>query len=150
MFTHQKGPFRGNRKYGVPVVGTFEVNYNTSGISSGIKVGEIEVKENRPVHVKVWLWIVTAFNAGTTNVLTIGTDSTANQWLAAGDFDEGVTGHRPVSEDPALIEQPTHKEFLLTSTTEIWIKFTQTGTAASAGKAYFFVEVKEVNTDSVV
>ncbi len=70
--------------------------------------------------------IVTPFNAATTNVLTIGTASDASAVLAAGDIDEttaattlagAATGYRPTVDTP------------------LFIKYAQTGTAASAGAA---------------
>lgn len=70
--------------------------------------------------------IVTAFNAATTNVLSIGTASDASAVLGAADVDETVAattfaaaaiGYRPTADTP------------------LFIKYAQTGTAASAGSA---------------
>lgn len=77
--------------------------------------------------------IVTAFNAATTNVLTVGTAADASAVLGATDIDElevditqafAAYGYNPTTDTP------------------LFIKYEQTGTAATAGSAIvilFFV-----------
>lgn len=68
--------------------------------------------------------IITAFNAGTTNVLEVGTSATANAYVQAADVNETATGTTVVSRSATL-----------SAATEILAKYTQTGTAATAGLA---------------
>lgn len=72
--------------------------------------------------------IVTAFNAVTTNVLTVGTSTTANEIVAAGDVDETAVGVTDVLRGRGTA---------LTAAAEVnlYAKYTQSGTAATAGKA---------------
>lgn len=71
--------------------------------------------------------IKTAFNGGTTNVLTVGQNSTSfNDMVAAGDVDETATGSNMVLRGADLT---------LSSDALPYAKYTQTGTAATAGEA---------------
>jgi hypothetical protein len=77
--------------------------------------------------------INTAFNAATTNVLTVGTATTADAVLAAGDFNEGVVGTTLTFAAAG---------YKVSVATPLFITYTQTGTAATAGAAdiiLFFV-----------
>ena len=103
------------------------VAYNTTGISTGVELCKLpkNIIVTRAVAV-----VGTAFNAGTTNVLTVGTNDDIDNLLGSSDITEGTAG--------AYSKQ----EFLeLTSEKAVKAKFTQTGTAASAGAAdiYLFV-----------
>lgn len=79
--------------------------------------------------------IETPFNAGTTNVLTVGTDAPnyANL-VGAADVDESVA---------ALTQniKPTGAALgALPAAAQVFVKYAQTGAAASAGKAYVIVK----------
>jgi hypothetical protein len=70
-----------------------DVAYNTVGIGTAdtVKVGRIpgRLDAARCAYVR----ITTAFNAATTNVLTVGQNATANtDIVAAGELNEGATG----------------------------------------------------------
>lgn len=83
--------------------------------------------------VDVQVEIVTAFNAATTNVLTIGTTTaSANEIVSGVDVDEAGLADTDVSRARGTI---------LTRTSELnlYYKYTQTGTAATAGKANVIV-----------
>ena len=69
--------------------------------------------------------VITVFNAGTTNVLVVGTAGTADELVAAADVNEAATGGTWVAKNIAA----------LAAATEYLAKFTQTGTAATTGKA---------------
>ncbi len=70
--------------------------------------------------------ITEAFNATTTNVLTIGTAADASAVLGATDLNELVVGTTiPLAASG----------FYVTVDTPLFIKYAQTGTAASAGAA---------------
>lgn len=68
--------------------------------------------------------VETTFNAGTTNVLEVGDSSTANLLVGANDVDETQAGTTLVG-----------KVVDVTEDTEILAKYTQTGDAATQGKA---------------
>jgi hypothetical protein len=79
-------------------VHTFPVAFNTTGISSGLSSGiVIKASADKPVHIEVSAVIVTAFNAVTTNVLTVGTSSTATELLPAQAITEGTAGVYPTN-----------------------------------------------------
>lgn len=82
--------------------------------------------------------VTEAFNAGTTNVLTVGTTAAnANELLGSDDVTEGTAG--AYSKD-RFIEAAAKSK--------IYAKFAQTGTAATAGSAdiyLFAVGIPEVN-----
>lgn len=81
---------------------------------------------------RVYVRVNTAFNAGTTNVLTVGTSSGSNaDIVAAGDVDESAAGVTEVTRGVGLA---------VTADTPIYVKYTQSGTAASAGAADVIVE----------
>lgn len=52
----------------------------------------IKASAANPVNVRVGMNVLTAFNAATTNVLTAGTTTAANEWLTESSIAEGVTG----------------------------------------------------------
>lgn len=78
----------------------------------------------------VTTFVETAFNAGTTNVLIVGTSADDDAYLAAADSDETSTG----------LTRYTGKAAKLSADTEIFMEYTQTGTAATAGAAVVMVE----------
>ncbi len=93
--TNLTGNLAGTRQGSAEVVHTFPVNFDTTGVSSGVLCGVIKASTSNPVIVDVSLQVVTAFNAVTTNVLTAGTTTTATEWLSATSDNELVTGFYP-------------------------------------------------------
>jgi hypothetical protein len=113
------------------------VSYDTTGISSGVPFGAY-----LPMGAQIVMTIVkvtTAFNAVTTNVLTVGCNSSSyNDLVAAGDVDELTTGADVVW---------TGVELDLSAAAKLpYVKYTQTGTAATAGAAIVTI-VYAPNTD---
>lgn len=107
------------------------VAFNTPlvGTADTIEVGTLPAN---CILVRAYVRIKTAFNAGTTNVLTVGTSSGSNaDIVAAGDVDETATGTTQVTRGAGLS---------LTSDTPIYAKYTQTGTAATTGAAEIVIE----------
>jgi len=97
------------------------INYNVADpytVSMGILPAGAEL-------VATIVDVQTAFNAGTTNVLVVGTSSDDDAYVAAGDVDESNAGVTIVSG----------KSKSISADTEVFVKYTQTGTAATAGKA---------------
>jgi hypothetical protein len=68
--------------------------------------------------------VVTAFNAATTNVLVVGTAADDDAYVAAADVNEAAAGTTTVAHSATLAGD-----------IEILAKYTQTGTAATAGSA---------------
>jgi hypothetical protein len=79
------------------------------------------------VVVKVWAEVLTVFNAGTTNVLTVDDGNTANKYLGASDVTEGTVGVYPTGGAGPFKAEPTART--------LTAKYAQTGTAASTGSA---------------
>ena len=103
------------------------VNYNDAGIATGLAFDN--ALPMGAFIFQVLVEIVVAFNAGTTNVLTVGTVSTAyNNMVAAGDVNEAATG---------VTDVLTGRGRALTAAADIvpYVKFTETGTAATTGQA---------------
>ena len=103
------------------------VAFNTEGIDEGVEL--IELPANIVV-TKAVAVVKTAFNAGTTNVLTVGANSDIDDILGSGDVTEGTAAAYSVNK---FVKYNTAKK--------IKAKFTETGTAATAGAAdiYLFV-----------
>lgn len=118
---------------------TFAANFNTSGIASAVLLCTIQASVAKPVLLDAQVEIITAFNAVTTNVLTLGTDTTANQILAAADITEGTPGFYPASAGVGKVR--------LTANTNIYVKYTQTGTAATTGAAKVYLKMTPLNPD---
>jgi len=105
-----------------------EVNYNDPNIASGIVIGRL------PANAQVTQALArvrTTFNAGTTNVLTVGTNATNyDNILGTADIAEGSAGNNaaPLANlQEALTEA------------DVFVKYTQTGTAATQGKAVIHI-----------
>ena len=79
------------------------------------------------VVVRCWAEVTTIFNAGTTNVLTLGDGTTGNKYLAAADVTEGTVGVYPTGG-----VGPFKAETVAGTLTA---SFAQTGTAATTGSA---------------
>lgn len=88
------------------------------------------------VVVQAWVQVITAFNAGTTNVITLGDGTTADKYLAAADVTEATPGVYPTGgKGPFAAEAAAGT---LTAT------YAQTGTAASTGAARVYALVTSV------
>ncbi len=72
--------------------------------------------------------VKTAFNAGTTNVLVIGTEDDDDAIMAAADITEGTAG---------TYSKQTFLE--MGKGDDVYVKYTQTGTAATAGAAEVYL-----------
>jgi|SRR6185369_9485867 len=103
-----------------------DIAYNTVGIGTAdtVKVGRIPAGS---LLINAYVRVTTAFNAATANVLTVGQNATANtDIVAAGELNEGATGTTVVLTGASLT---------FANDTDIYVRYTQTGTAATAGAA---------------
>lgn len=118
-------------QYQMPHYIRFAVNYNDTGVSSGVVKGTLPSGAQL---LDIIVNVTTAFNAGTTNVLTLGSTSTATQYVAAGDLDETATGAVRIA--PTAAWGSASK---MASDLDLYVKYAQTGTAATAGAATIVV-----------
>jgi hypothetical protein len=111
------------------------VNYNDTGIGTagtGVYVGTIPAGS---VIIGTDAFVTTAFNAATTNVLTLGTQATTTEVVSAAALNEGATGvtqNIPPNASPFLVD--------LAADQDIYCLYTQSGTAATAGRCVFVVK----------
>ena len=114
------------------------VNFNDAGIAAGVKMGTLPAGA---VLVSSHVHVTTAFNAGTTNVLTVGTQATLTEIINNAASIPGTAGVK-------LNIAPNAAPFLvdLAADNDVYVSYTQTGTAASAGRAVITIEFA-VNND---
>ncbi len=94
------------------------VNWNDANIGGGVLLGTLPAGAMiTGQHVRV----TTAFNAGTSNALNVGTTAGGTQLFT----DAATAGART----------PTTPNLTFATDTDIYVQFAQTGTAASAGLA---------------
>lgn len=105
------------------------VTFGQSGIPAGVPVGALEAGA---VPLRAYAVIETAFNAGTTNVLVLGSAADDDGFVTAANAAAGATGLK--AGTGALLGVP------LAADTVFFAKYTQTGTPATTGKATFVVE----------
>lgn len=105
-----------------------EVNYNDPGIASGVVIGRLPAGAQI---TQALARVKTAFNAGTTNVLTVGTNAASyDNILGAADIAEGAVGNSVAAT--ANLQEAA-------SEIDVVARYTQTGTAASQGKAVIHI-----------
>lgn len=107
-----------------------KVNFNDTGVATGVKLCDLpaNIVVTRAVAI-----VKTAFNAGTTNVLTVGANDDIDDILGSSDITEGTAG---------TYNKQTFAEYSKKKTVKA--KFTQTGTAATAGSAEIYLFVVRV------
>jgi hypothetical protein len=105
----------------------YELTYADAGLSTGVKIGTLP-KTAQITDIVVL--IGTAFNAGTTNPLTIGTTPTGVDIAAATDTVSGTLGAKRITTGlaAAAVTQPT-------GDVPLYAAYIPTGTAATAGTA---------------
>lgn len=119
-------PARNDNKQ-TPLTIRATVNFNDANIATGFQIGTLP--QNAVVQ-DVDVDIITAFNAVTTNVLTVGTTAaSANELVAAGDVNEGATGNT------GPITRGRGRALTSAGDVGVYVKYTQTGTVATAGQA---------------
>jgi hypothetical protein len=105
-----------------------DVNFNTPNVGTGFLIGKIPAFS---VVKNVVISVETTFNAATTNVFTVGTSTTATEWVDNTFVSSG-----------AVVDtyQSDAGYGLTTSDLSVYAKYTQSGTAATQGKAHVWVE----------
>ena len=102
-----------------------KVKFDDTGVSTGVKLFKAE---QNMIITRVVADVKAAFNAGTTNVLVIGTK----------DDDDAIVAAAGIDESSATV-QNVNTFVKIAKGTEVLVKYTQTGTAASTGEAEFHV-----------
>ncbi len=103
------------------------IAYNTSGIATKASTG-ITLPKGAIV-TRVACNVTQAFNAATTNVLTFGYSSDTDALMGSSDITEGTIG--------TYVKE--RMDAALTGNSVVYAQYTQTGTAATAGKADVYV-----------
>jgi len=107
------------------------VNYNDPGIATGVAFDNY-LPQNAFIE-NVLTEVVVAFNAGTTNVLTAGTNASSyNNIVAAADVTEAT---------PGVYASTVGRGRSLTASADVlpYALYTQTGTAATTGQAIIVI-----------
>jgi hypothetical protein len=100
------------------------VRYNDSGIATGVNFGTLPAGSQLiGIHAR----ITTAFNAATTNNLLIGTTAGGNDIMVTGESLAGATGFKSGATGQAVT---------FANDTDLYVAYTQTGGAATAGDGY--------------
>ena len=109
------------------------VNFGDVGIAAGVAFDN-PLPQGAFI-LGVLVEIVTAFNAGTTNVLTVGTVNAPpyNNIVNAADVNEGATGIYDVT-------RALGRSLTAAGDVTVFAQYTQTGTAATTGQAIIVIE----------
>lgn len=103
-------------------------NWNDTGIGAGVYIGTLPAGA---MVTSTDVLIVTAFNAGTTNVPVAGTNASSYNNLMTAPTNTAGTQASQLPTGTALGP--------LSADSDIYVMFTQTGTAATAGQAVIVV-----------
>jgi hypothetical protein len=107
------------------------VNFNDTGVASGVLVGTIPAGA---IVTAVVVEVATGFNAGTTNVLTVGTTGTGTDLMTSAEAIAGTIGQKT-----AATYKGTAAAAPVANDQDIFVAYTQTGTVATAGVAYVLI-----------
>lgn len=102
------------------------VNFNDAGIAAGVVMGTIPAGS---VITNTHVVVRTAFNAATTNNLLVGITATGGEIVASADAAAGTTGYK------SMVAATVGTNAYQAADTPIYVAYTQTGTAATAGQA---------------
>jgi hypothetical protein len=114
------------------------VNFNDAGISTGVAIGPDALPQGAFI-TGVFVEVITAFNAGTTNTLTVGTVSTAyNNIVASADLPGN--GSSSLTVGTTMVTRGLGRSLANAADVQVFIKYVQTGGAATTGKADVVIE----------
>jgi hypothetical protein len=109
----------------------FTVNFNDPQIGTFQQIGTVG---KAAFITNVEVEVVTAFNAGTTNTLTVGTTSTnINEIVSSADLTGN--GSSSLSTQVTRVTRGFGRSLTASGDTGIFVKYAQTGTAATNGQA---------------
>lgn len=108
------------------------VNFNDAGIGSGVAFAN-SLPQGAFI-TRVLVEIVTAFNAGTNNFLTVGTNATSyNNIATTGDTASTVTGVKEATRGWG-------RSLTASAEVAVFAMYVQSGTAATTGQAVIVIE----------
>ena len=107
------------------------VTFDTKEIANGIVIAELP---SDIIITKAIAVVEEAFNAATTNVLTVGTNESVDDLLDADAITEGTVGTYMKDMFKIMKKTPV----------QIKVKYTQSGTEAKAGKADIYLGVVRI------
>jgi hypothetical protein len=128
------------------VIQTFRktVNFSDANISAGVKFAAIP---QGAYITNMRCYVTTAFNAATTNVLTIGTTATGTDILAGGvtantNCNPAATGNQVLGAAAGVGLGVTGGATATGSTGgfDLFVRYTQTGTAATTGSVTYVID----------
>lgn len=111
-----------------------DIAFDTANVANGVSMGWLP---EGAVITAVEALVTEAFNAGTSNVVKVGTSADDDAYLAAADLDETSTG----------LTRYTGKAAKMAASTQVFVKYAQTGGAATAGAATVIVEFVPANDE---
>lgn len=109
-----------------------QVNWNDTNIANGNLIGYLP---KTAILLGIYARVDTAFNAATTNNLLLGTTAGGNDLATTSDTAAGTAGYKSVTT--GLTATATKNP---TADVPVYVTYTQTGTAASAGQARVILE----------
>ena len=104
------------------------IAFDTAGAATGIFVARIPKGAKLSINQFV---VGTAFNAASTNVIVAGYGASLNELISASDVTEGTAG---------AYNGVAGLMLAFTEDKDVYIKYTQTGTAANAGAGKYILQ----------
>ena len=109
-----------------------DVAFNTTGIASGVLLGTVPAGSKI---TDISIYVDTVFNAATTNVLAGGTTGTGTNLFTSTDAAAGTAGYKTAAN-----AANQGRGLVFAADTDLFVSFTQSGTAATTGAATVIVE----------
>lgn len=101
------------------------IKFDTTDVATGVELCELPAGV---IITRATAVVKTAFNAATTNVISVGTNDDVNDILASSEITSGTAAAYTANKFIEYNEKKTVKA-----------KYTQTGTAATAGEAEVYI-----------
>ena len=121
-------------------------NFNDASIAAGVPIGTIP--KNAYIYA-IDLYVTTAFNAVTTNVMTIGSTKAGVDIVAVAQSPTLATpGIYHVTTAAGLglaVTGSTGAQTAINGGIPVWLQYSQTGTAATTGKATLLISIIQDN-----
>lgn len=112
------------------------VNYNDPNVGSGEQV--VGYIPQGAFVLRAYLAVITAFNAGTTNTLSVGFTAGGTDLFNAQAAGAPAVASATINETNAIADEAG-------GGLPVYVEYTQTGTAASAGQARLVIEYSPNN-----
>jgi hypothetical protein len=133
MATAAQSPKAHPEDVGVQLLGPFVVTFDAANIGSATGV-QFATLPAGSIVLRTTTVITTAFNAATTNVLTVGIPGTVDALMTTAVSIPGTIGVKVTNGPASTLTTPTAADV------GVFARYTQSGTAATAGRAVIYVE----------